>query len=362
MRSSLSLALVLLTAAPAFAQGDADGPTIRLRPIDEASVRIIGVGGTRLVAFDGRSGSSRIVGIPETRHGTGVVVDGQGLVATARHVIEGADFLAVIFPGETEPVATRLLYVDPFHDIALLRVERATPSFVEVPRQRAVLELSQRLSASGYPLEIRERYPAAVSGELSRQRNDGRLQLAMSVNPGNSGGPVIDDQGKLIGIISARGDTNQGVEGIAIVEQARHVATAMEAVATFPDGAAWTDQERLLARIVTALARVENDRPSYEQTALATIREAAAAVTTGEAAMMVAALAWNMHIALLEARRKRDVAMLDTADRRSAEGLLEVARDLARRARNRTPYLIRTYPIMRAITAADGRSWVPARE
>ncbi len=365
MRFFVSLALALFVALAAQAQGstttDEDsGLTIRLRPIDEASVRIVGVGGTRLVAFDGRSGSSRIVGIPDARHGTGVVV-GPGLIATARHVIESADFLAVIFPGETEPVAARVLYVDPFHDVAILRVERETTTSVPVPERAPVLSLSQRLSASGYPIEIRERYPAAVSGELSRQRNDGRLQLAMSVNPGNSGGPVIDESGRLIGIVSARGDTSRGVEGIAIVEPARFVAVALEAVADMAPRP-WTEQERLLARIVTALARVENDRPSYEQTELETIRRAAAEVTTGEAAMMVAALAWNMHIALLEARRKRDVNQLSPEDRSSAEGLLEVARDLAGRARDRTPYLIRTYPIMRAITAASGQSWVPSRE
>ncbi|MEO0322414.1 MAG: trypsin-like peptidase domain-containing protein, partial [Myxococcota bacterium] len=250
-----------------------------------------------------------------------------------------------------------------FHDVAILRVERETPAAVPVPSRAPVLELSQRLSASGYPIEIRERFPAAVSGELSRLRNDGRLQLAMSVNPGNSGGPVIDASGRLIGIVSERGDTSRGVEGIAIVEPARFVAEALVAVGESPGrDREWTEQERLLARIVTALARVENDRPIYEQTALETIRQAASAVTTGEAAMMVAALAWNMHIALLEARRKRDVSQLEAADRASAEGLLEVARDLAGRARERTPYLIRTYPIMRAITAAAGQSWVPSRD
>ena len=207
MRFFVSLALALFVALAAQAQGstttDEDsGLTIRLRPIDEASVRIVGVGGTRLVAFDGRSGSSRIVGIPDARHGTGVVV-GPGLIATARHVIESADFLAVIFPGETEPVAARVLYVDPFHDVAILRVERETTTSVPVPERAPVLSLSQRLSASGYPIEIRERYPAAVSGELSRQRNDGRLQLAMSVNPGNSGGPLFNARGEVIGVACA---------------------------------------------------------------------------------------------------------------------------------------------------------------
>ena len=63
-----------------------------------------------------------------------------------------------------------------------------------------------------------QRFPAAASGSFSRARNDGLIELALSLNPGNSGGPVVDAQGALVGVISARGDLAQGIQGIAVAE------------------------------------------------------------------------------------------------------------------------------------------------
>ncbi|MEO0323185.1 MAG: serine protease [Myxococcota bacterium] len=358
----LTVAAQLTVAAKA--QAPEAAPVIRLRPVDQATVRLVGVSGSAVAAYEGRSGHGRVIVSPSSRLGTGVVVDPRGLVVTARHVVEGVDFLAAIFPGEDQAVATRVLHIDLEHDLAVLRVKRDAPRTVPIPQQDPELMLSQRISASGYPLELRERYPAAVSGELSRPRNDGLVQIAMSVNPGNSGGPAVDEQGRLVGIVTMRGDPGRGVQGVAFIEPLARVRAVM--VAAEADGgpaltAPWREREALFAQLVADFLRTSDEQPVYEATALDALRAGGREARTGEQQMLVASHAWNMHIGLLEARRVRALTDLEGDDRERAQELRDLAVRLATRAKESAPYVGLRYPLVRALTLPTVRSWVPDR-
>jgi hypothetical protein len=217
------------------------------------------------------------------------------------------------------------------------------------------------VSVSGYPLDVSQRYPAAAAGQLSRENNDGMLQLAVIVNSGNSGGPAIDASGQLLGVVTARGLVEEGAQGVALIEPLRFVipahAAALEALRASPTasraGAAF-------ARVVATLARPSEEWPVFEQASVPAIREAAAAALDPDLALIVAAHAWNTYIALLEARQERDPSELGPEDRELAEELAQVAVRLARRALERAPYLIRDYPIARSIVNSGGRAYVPS--
>lgn len=334
---------------------------VRLRPVDRATVRVVSVGGADATAFkSSRTGLERVAAIPRADHGTGVVVSPDGLILTARHVTWATDVLAVLMPGSDHPLPARIVYIDPDHDIAFIQVEGATPSYLRLPDRPKPLELSQQVSASGYPLDIRQRYPAAVSGQVSRENNDGSLQVAMSVNPGNSGGPVIDDDGDLIGIVTRRGEPEEGVAGIALLEPLRFILAAYHvALKVRSDNPpAFHRSDDVMAQIAADFVRTSDKQPIYEQTTIPTLEAAAAGASTPEATMIVAAHAWNMHIALLEARRCQEVSDLTGPDRARAARLLQTALQLSRKAIREAPYLRYMYPIARSIVNSGGHSFV----
>lgn len=351
----------LLAASPLSAQGSRE-TRIELRPVDRATVRIVALGGARAHVFEGRSQVRRLVGLPRAGHGTGIVVSADGLILTARHVIDGAHLLAVLHPGTNEALPAKVVFVDAAHDLAFIAIPGPTPHFLTIPEQSRVLRVSERLNATGYPLDIRERYPAAVSGELARETNSGALQVAMSVNPGNSGGPVIDNDGNLVGLISQRGEPRAGVEGVVLLEPLRFILPAYARATTVrrEQPTRFDESDAVMARIVADFVRTADDRPIFEQTSTATIRMAVRTAQTPEAKMVVAVQSWNMHIALLEARRVRSLDDLAGADRRLASALRRTATRLALRAYEAAPYLRIRFPVMRGIIHSNGRSFVAA--
>ncbi len=375
--AALVLGALLPRSAPASAQPAVGRPTatpaatptdggiesrIRLRPIDRASVRVLQITGAEAFTFESRTTRvRRAVSIPAAVHGTGVVVGPEGLVLTAAHVVRGGDVLAVLRPGADEPQAARVIYSDAEHDLAVLAVDGPLPDRITLPTAIRPLELSERLFATGYPLDIRERYPAAVSGELSRENNDGSLQVAMSVNPGNSGGPVIDADGALVGIMARRGEPTRGVEGIAMLEPLRFVLPAMARARAVlgQRPITFAPQERHIVRVMADFVRTTDERPIFEQTAVATLDLAAQSPPSYEAGAMVAAHAWNMQIALLEARNVSVREQLAPADRALADRLNEMAQRLANWALEGAPYLTVNYSGLRGIRVSRGQPWVP---
>ena len=151
-----------------------------------------------------------VVGIKGAGNGTGVVANADGLVVTAFHVVKGATSIAITFPDGTEGPAT-LAGSDPANDIALL-MPRSLPSVV-VP---AVLGNAGRLAvgddvvAIGNQLGLTHSTTAGVVSGLERAAsgNDGTrlrglIQFDAAVNPGSSGGPLVNDRGETVGIVVA---------------------------------------------------------------------------------------------------------------------------------------------------------------
>ncbi|MEM6994280.1 MAG: trypsin-like peptidase domain-containing protein [Myxococcota bacterium] len=146
--------------------------------------------------------------------GSAVVVSPDGFALTAAHVVAGsAEIKVTTYDGQT--ASAQIVRLDKAQDIALIKVDRDAP----VACSRTALDdavLGSDAFVLGSPGG--EELSFSVSkGIVSGRRNfDGLrfLQLDASVNPGNSGGPVLDDEGRLIGIASWK-VSDVTVEGLA---------------------------------------------------------------------------------------------------------------------------------------------------
>ena len=138
--------------------------------------------------------------------GTGFFVTDDGVIITNYHVIEGAKEILAIYPSEKKEFIATLLSVDPANDVAILRINAQTiaaplASYCNVLKGEEVLTL-------GYPLiSLQGQEQKANFGRvnsLSGIQDDPRfIQIDVPVQPGNSGGPLINKRGEVVGVVSA---------------------------------------------------------------------------------------------------------------------------------------------------------------
>jgi serine protease Do len=174
--------------------------------------------------------------------GSGFIVDAGGLVVTNHHVIRGADEIEVTLDsGEVLPAIVR--GVDRRTDLALLEVETEAPlpyvSFGDSDHAR----VGDWVIAIGNPFGLGGTTTSGIVSARGRDINNGPyvdyIQIDASINRGNSGGPLFNDMGQVIGINTAIFSPNGGSVGIGfaipasvaqgVVEQLRedgHVARA----------------------------------------------------------------------------------------------------------------------------------------
>ncbi|MCK6625597.1 MAG: trypsin-like peptidase domain-containing protein [Anaerolineae bacterium] len=165
--------------------------------------------------------------IPAEGAGSGFVLDGEGHILTNYHVIEGAQSIEVNFSDDTV-LPARVIGADPRNDVAVLQVENAPPGLL-VPvelGQSGILQVGQRAIVIGNPFgQFGRTLTTGVVSALDRtlQSQDGRqmsgiIQTDAAINRGNSGGPLLDSAGRVIGIntaIFSPSGTSSGV-GFAI--------------------------------------------------------------------------------------------------------------------------------------------------
>ena len=159
--------------------------------------------------------------------GSGVVVNAEGAILTALHVVEGAPSIEVTFSDGTRSPAT-VASSDPAHDIAVL-VAQQLPSVVVPATLGGGARIGDEAFAVGHPLGMVGSLTAGVISGLDRSFTDasgrkleGLIQFDAAVNPGSSGGPLVNSDGQVIGIVTAlahaggsRGEVFTGV-GFAV--------------------------------------------------------------------------------------------------------------------------------------------------
>jgi regulator of sirC expression with transglutaminase-like and TPR domain len=146
--------------------------------------------------------------------GTGFVISRDGLIATNRHVIGESRDLTVT-PAEGPPLAVQAIHaVSKEDDLAIIRVDAQNLTPIELGMS-AKVAAGDPVLAVGNPQGLQH---SVVAGIVSAKREiDGMpmLQLALPVEPGNSGGPVIDRLGRVVGIVTMKSAVTENL-GFAI--------------------------------------------------------------------------------------------------------------------------------------------------
>ena len=159
--------------------------------------------------------------------GTGFVVAPGGHIFTNAHVVASNGRILVRLPGLKDPVAAEVLAKDAERDIALIQVkapEAANLRPLVITEQRTVRR-GEKVAALGYPLgEAFGTGLKLTTGVISAipERGTGQmLVLDVKVNPGNSGGPLCDTAGNIVGMVTAKSRGGIGLEsyGMAIPGQ-----------------------------------------------------------------------------------------------------------------------------------------------
>lgn len=139
--------------------------------------------------------------------GSGVIISEDGYIVTNNHVIEGADEIEVT-TYDNQLFKAKLVGRDPATDIALLKVETTTP-LPNIPMGNSDdLRLGEWVLAIGSPYDLRSTITAGIVSAKGRSlpNYDGKfrvesfIQTDAAVNPGNSGGALVNANGELVGI------------------------------------------------------------------------------------------------------------------------------------------------------------------
>lgn len=137
-------------------------------------------------------------------NGTGFVVRPDGYLVTCAHVVQGATKLEVVLDGKTYPA--KVIALDSKNDVAVVRIRADNLPHLPLSNSDDV-RLAEDVRAFGYPLadqlgESIKITRGTVSG-INQQGDNKVFQLDVSVNPGNSGGPLVNDRGQAVGVVSA---------------------------------------------------------------------------------------------------------------------------------------------------------------
>lgn len=138
--------------------------------------------------------------------GTGFALTADGYLVTSYHVIQGADSL-LIEGRDRQRYRAEPVFSDVAHDLAILRInDKKFKTFGRLPYafKRGSADLGERVYTLGYPREDVVFGEGSLSARSGFEGDTGFYQISIPVNPGNSGGPVLDERGNLIGIISGK--------------------------------------------------------------------------------------------------------------------------------------------------------------
>ncbi len=149
--------------------------------------------------------------------GSGFIVSSAGLIVTNYHVIEGA-YKIIVTLSDGSPLVAKLSHASPLIDIALLRVEAGRPLAAAHWGDSNALQVGDPVFAIGDPLGVGMTVTRGIVSALNRNLTespfDDFIQTDAPINHGNSGGPLFDMDGTVIGVNSAIISPTSGSAGL----------------------------------------------------------------------------------------------------------------------------------------------------
>jgi S1-C subfamily serine protease len=148
--------------------------------------------------------------VPVEGAGSGFVIDPRGYILTNYHVVSGAQSIEVVL-GDRTRASAKFIGADQRNDVALIKIDPKGKQLVSLPLgDSASLQVGQKVLAIGDPFGFQSTLTTGVVSALGRTVQtsnttfiDDAIQTDASINRGNSGGPLIDTHGDVIGINSA---------------------------------------------------------------------------------------------------------------------------------------------------------------
>jgi serine protease Do len=166
-----------------------------------------------------------------TALGSGFLISSDGKILTNRHVVDGADEVVVHLSDRRELTA-KVIGSDPLSDVALLKVKASGLPFLKLGNAKE-LKPGQWVIAIGSPFGLDHSVSAGIVSAIGRRSLDPSqqyvpfIQTDVAINRGNSGGPLLNLHGEVVGINSQIFSSSGGFQGVSF---AIPIETAMNAV------------------------------------------------------------------------------------------------------------------------------------
>jgi len=165
--------------------------------------------------------------------GTGFIFDPRGYILTNEHVIHGAESVRVQLLGRDKPITAKFIGSNYEHDLAVLQI--ALPRTISVLRlgRSKKVRVGEWVMAIGNPLGLDHSVTVGIISAKERPMQIGDrsyphlLQTDAAINRGNSGGPLINLQGEVIGINTAVSQSSQGIGFAIAIDVVRDELQAM---------------------------------------------------------------------------------------------------------------------------------------
>lgn len=144
--------------------------------------------------------------------GTGFLIDANGYLVTNAHVLKGSGAVVADYKGN-EYNAT-ILHIDHQKDLAILRIDDSTfqpMNAIPYSIKRSGVDLGEELYTLGFPRDSIVYNMGYLSAKSGYNGDTATYQLSLTANPGNSGGPVFNKNGEIIGVLSTRQVQAEGV-------------------------------------------------------------------------------------------------------------------------------------------------------
>ncbi|WP_207632921.1 S1C family serine protease [Foetidibacter luteolus] len=144
--------------------------------------------------------------------GTAFLIDGKGYLVTNAHVLKGSG--AIVVNNKGQEFFAKIINIDQTRDLAILKIDDNTyKSFNSLPYaiKKSDVDLGEELYTLGYPRDEIVYNMGYLSAESGFNGDTSSYQLSLTANPGNSGGPIFNKNGEIVGVLSTRQTSAEGV-------------------------------------------------------------------------------------------------------------------------------------------------------
>lgn len=176
---------------------------------------------------DKKTDKKIIINTPIRYNGTGFLIDGKGYLATNAHVVKNSKYIFVQ-NNKGEQFRAIVVKLDLVRDVAILKIDDADfKPFASLPYgiRKSTTEIAEPIYTLGFPrneIVYGEGYLSAKTGFSGDTLS---FQISIAANPGNSGGPVFNRNGEVIGILSTK---EVQAEGVVFAIQSKYIYQALD--------------------------------------------------------------------------------------------------------------------------------------